>query len=225
MVVTAQSLSLMVANYTNYSPINYEIKADVFNIQYDHPRRNDSFLIDTNVLYWFASPLGRENARVYQLEGYPPYIKNALSSRSSLLRCDLSMAELAHTIESDQRNVFIRSNGRITTKQYRHNHVSERATVVNAVKGAWRVVESMSRPVEFSLSESLAQSALNKLSELPVDGYDVFILEALAEKGLNKVITDDGDFATVPGIQVFTCNRNVLSAAKDQGRLKNRRNY
>lgn len=52
-----------------------------------------------------------------------------------------------------------------------------------------------------------------------VDGYDLFILEAMTAKGVIQVITDDGDFASVPGIQVFTSNRNVLNAAKAQNRL------
>jgi hypothetical protein len=37
--------------------------------------------------------------------------------------------------------------------------------------------------------------------------------------GVVQVITDDGDFSTVPGIQVFTANRNVIQAARAQGRL------
>ena len=36
------------------------------------------------------------------------------------------------------------------------------------------------------------------------------------------VQADDGDFATVPGIQVFTANRNVIQAARAQGRLATR---
>jgi hypothetical protein len=40
--------------------------------------------------------------------------------------------------------------------------------------------------------------------------------------GVVKVITDDGDFATVQGIQVFTANRNVVSTARAQGKLLKR---
>jgi hypothetical protein len=36
------------------------------------------------------------------------------------------------------------------------------------------------------------------------------------------VITDDGDFATVPDIQVFAANRNVVNAARTQGKLLKR---
>lgn len=55
--------------------------------------------------------------------------------------------------------------------------------------------------------------------EAAADGYDLFILESMRSHGVVQVITDDGDFATVPGIQVFTANRNVIQAARAQGRL------
>ena len=44
----------------------------------------------------------------------------------------------------------------------------------------------------------------------------------MSREGMIQVITDDGDFATVPGIQVFTANRNVIQTAQTQGRLLNR---
>jgi len=36
------------------------------------------------------------------------------------------------------------------------------------------------------------------------------------------VITDDGDYVTVPGIKVFTANRNAITAAANQGKLLTR---
>ena len=35
-------------------------------------------------------------------------------------------------------------------------------------------------------------------------------------------ITDDGDYCTVPGIQVFTANRPVLAVARAQGNTEAR---
>jgi hypothetical protein len=52
-----------------------------------------------------------------------------------------------------------------------------------------------------------------------MDGYDLFILEAMRRHGMVQVSTDDGDFAAIPGIQVFTANCNVIQAARTQGRL------
>ena len=45
------------------------------------------------------------------------------------------------------------------------------------------------------------------------------MIELINVLGLNRVITDDGDYATVPGLQVFTANRNIIEAAGLQGRL------
>jgi hypothetical protein len=44
----------------------------------------------------------------------------------------------------------------------------------------------------------------------------------MAQAGTVKVITDDGDYVTVPGIQVFTANYNVITAARNQGKLLTR---
>ncbi len=37
-----------------------------------------------------------------------------------------------------------------------------------------------------------------------------------------KVITDDGDYVSVPGIQVFTAHPRVITAAQSQGKLVSR---
>jgi hypothetical protein len=37
--------------------------------------------------------------------------------------------------------------------------------------------------------------------------------------GVKKIITDDGDYLTVPGIQVFTANINFINTARNQGKL------
>ncbi|MEA5577670.1 hypothetical protein [Anabaena sp. UHCC 0451] len=52
-----------------------------------------------------------------------------------------------------------------------------------------------------------------------LDGYDLFILESMGQESIDKIITDDGDFVTVPGIQVFTANPRAIAAANNQGKL------
>ncbi|WP_238360990.1 hypothetical protein [Iningainema tapete] len=52
-----------------------------------------------------------------------------------------------------------------------------------------------------------------------LDGYDLFILETMNKEGIVNVITDDGDFVSVPGIRVFTSNMNAIKAARSQGKL------
>ena len=55
-----------------------------------------------------------------------------------------------------------------------------------------------------------------------VDGYDLFILELMFRHNILQIITDDGDFATIPGIKVFTSNRRVINAAQQQEKILTR---
>ena len=55
-----------------------------------------------------------------------------------------------------------------------------------------------------------------------IDWWDPVFLEAMSKEKLIQIVTDDGDFATVSGIRVFTANKNVITAAQIQGKLVTR---
>jgi hypothetical protein len=66
---------------------------------------------------------------------------------------------------------------------------------------------------------------LTRLSSQHLDGHDLFLLfllEAMTGANVTQLLTDDGDFCTVPGIQVFTANRQAIEAAQSQGKLLGR---
>jgi predicted nucleic acid-binding protein len=83
-------------------------------------------------------------------------------------------------------------------------------------------VRSLAGPPAVSVDDPTANSALNRLITEKIDGYDLFILESMKHHGVLQVITDDGDFATVSGIQVFTANVRVIHAVGSQGKLLTR---
>jgi predicted nucleic acid-binding protein len=199
--------------------INYSIQAEVVNITTDSPKADDVFLVDTNVWYWMTYP----NATSYvpsQLANYPGYLNKALAADSKIHHSGLSLAELSHLIEKTERDIYERSNGTIRPKEYRHNLSGERSRVASEIKAAWCQVVSLADPLAVTIDDITATAALNRLQTEKLDGYDLFILESMKNHEVIQVITDDGDFATVSGIQMFTANRNVIAAAKDQGKLK-----
>lgn len=205
-------------------PVQYTIKADVIDLRNDTPQQNDLFLVDSNVWYWTTySRADQADARprTYQINDYPIYISKALSVKSTLLRCGLSLAELSHLIEKTELEIFSRTTrfDKNKKKEFRHNNTSQRANVVTEVQTAWDQVKSMSQIVELQIDDTNTDAALSRFSTQPLDGYDLFILEAISCAGVVKVITDDGDYVTVPGIQVFTANQNVITAAQNQGKL------
>ncbi|OGV96208.1 MAG: hypothetical protein A3I04_04605 [Nitrospinae bacterium RIFCSPLOWO2_02_FULL_39_110] len=204
--------------------INYTVRADVIDIRSDSPRQDDLFLVDTNVWYWTTySRANQSDARpkTYQINNYPAYIAKAISSKSQLCRCGLSFAELAHLIEKTELEIYSRTIGfdKTSKKEFRHNHSSQRANVVAEIQTAWSQVKIMAKAIDIQINESSTDNALSRLSTQQLDGYDLFILEAISRVGVVKIITDDGDYVTVPDIQVFTANQNVITAAQKQGKL------
>ncbi len=202
--------------------VNYVIGADIIDIRVDTPRPEDVFLVDSNVWYWMTytkASLVVEPWNLRQIRDYPGFVNRAIAAGAELYRCTLSLAELAHSIEKAERSIFEKSSGQIRAKEYRHNHPAERLNVVGEVKASWGQVKTMAVPLENTISDAVADAALNRFESEAVDGYDLFFLEAMSNAKVVQIITDDGDFATVPQIQVFTANQNVVTAAQTQGKL------
>jgi predicted nucleic acid-binding protein len=199
--------------------VNYTVQAEVVDIQSDTPKQDDIFLVDTNVWYWLTYTKASTSAQAYQITAYPSYLAKAISAQALLLYCGLSLAELAHNIEQTERNIF---SATLKSKEYRHNYPEQRSNVVAEVEAAWNQVTSIAASTEITVDETTTNASLTRFQTQPLDGYDLLILEAMAQAGTVKVITDDGDYVTVPGIQVFTANYNVITAARNQGKLLTR---
>lgn len=201
--------------------VNYQVQADVIDIRSDVPRRSDAFLVDSNVWIWMTYP-GAGLGEDWQVKAYPPYVKLARKEKAKLLRCGLSMAELTHNIERAAYKIFLETHPNEKPKEFRHNYAVERKSVVTDVQNAWLLVKSMASPLDIAIDDPTTDAALARVQIQLLDGYDLFIAEAMARAGVPQVLTDDGDYCTIPGIQVFTANRNVIDAARRQSRLLTR---
>ena len=211
--------------------INYTVEAEVVDITADTPKAQDSFLVDTNVWYWLTYSRASQSARPpanYQTTNYPNYTNAALGAGARIFQSGLSLAELTHLIEKAEYEIFAQANPTIFpdqrkfNKNFRHDRPQERRQAVSEIKAAWAQVTNLAEPLTVTIDSPTTTAALNRLQTEKVDGYDLFILESMRGQGVVQVITDDGDFSAVPGIQVFTANRNVIQAARNQGRLLTR---
>lgn len=189
------------------------------------PRKEDVFLVDTNVWYWMTytrASLVRPCPRDYQTFDYPNYVKKGLDINAKFYRCGLSFAELAHLIERKEVGIFSDQTGKIKPKIYRHNYPNAREEMVKEVRVAWSQVKTMASSLDIAIDDTLTDAAGDRFRNECVDGYDLFILEAMSKAGVVQLITDDGDFSTVAGIVIFTANDKIINAAKDQGKLVKR---
>jgi hypothetical protein len=65
----------------------------------------------------------------------------------------------------------------------------------------------------------MAQQVLTQLRAQPLDNYDVLLLQAMSNHSVQYIVSDDGGFAYVPGIRLFTGNTSIISSAEAQGKL------
>jgi hypothetical protein len=203
-------------------PPVYTVRAQVIDIRTDAPRRTDALLVDTNVWYWLAYPSAGArpgSATPAQMTIYSDHLQDCSTAGSRVFHAGLCLAELAHLIEQNERDIYAGAVAPITTKDYRHNLPSERARVVGEVQNAWARGKQLSQPLPLTVDDPVTGSALVRFATQPVDGYDLFLLEALSAADLSQVLSDDGDFCTVPGIQLFTANPRVVAAARSAGLL------
>jgi predicted nucleic acid-binding protein len=211
--------------------INHIIEAQVVDITVDTPKPEDVFLVDTNVWYWMTYTRASQNTRPplpYQSMLYPKYTNDALSIGSKIFKSGLTLAELTHLIERSEYEIFAMANRAIFpdpkkfNKEFRHSYNAERSQVVAEIQAAWSQVTSMAHPLTLTIDSSTASAALFRLQTEKVDGYDLYILESMKNNGVVQIITDDGDYATVTGIQVFTANTKIIAEARQQTKLLTR---
>jgi hypothetical protein len=64
------------------------------------------------------------------------------------------------------------------------------------------------------------QSALSEWLLSYSDYVDALMIAQARRLNMVDILSDDGDFATVSGITLYTANRNVVNAARAAGTLK-----
>lgn len=222
--------------------IALNVQADVINIASDSPQPDDIFLVDTNVWLWqtylssqLSSPAftdfssstprrsGDRRKAQNKITQYTPYIKKALVANSKLLYVGLIFSELAHIIENFEYEIYKNTNGlsNLDIKEFRHSLSSQRSNVVFKVKEVWEEIEELGNSADVFINDKTTQSALARFQTQALDGYDLFLLEAVSQTGSKRiqVLTDDMDYATVKGIQVFTSNGLTIQEARVQNKL------
>lgn len=134
--------------------------------------------------------------------------------------CGLTFSELAHNIESTERQIYVtKTPSQLSVKDFRHDCPQERRNVVNQITSTWADVMSVSAMLDLNMDSSFMQSALSLYSSVDLDGYDLFMAEVALRAGVTQIVTDDSDYATVPGLTVFTANIKVIGNAQAAGML------
>ena len=212
--------------------VNLSVHASIVDIRVDTPKASDVLFVDTNVWLWqtygvSTNPKSEKAKRAYKKSIiYTGYLSQAIAHQAQLKYSSLILAELAHVIEKTEFDIFKRRQQipSLQAKAYRHNYPNERESVATTVELAWSQVSMLASSADLTVDERLGNIALQRFQTQALDGYDLFLLEAIsrADVDLVQVLTDDMDYACVPQIQVFTSNGLVIDQAAQQNRLVER---
>lgn len=192
--------------------------AGVYDVRIDSPRANDRFFVDTNVWKSFAyanattGPSGRPAASA----AYSKYVTKCLDATATLYWSPLSYSELAHIVETVEMEIHnaVAPPHKVcrSIKEFRSGDL-ERLTVVTEMQIAWGQVSSIGKALPTPTDDAALKAAIALFEGYPLDGYDVFYVNAMRNAGLDAVVTDDIDFIYVPGLRVFTANDRALKQA------------
>ena len=206
--------------------IDYRVVANVVDIRKNMPQKeSDVFFVDTNAWYWFTYSrvsMAPNPPQAYRVSGYTEFIKKALSVKANLYWCGLTFSELTHLIERAEWSIYKVANSlgeNFTMKQFRHNYPEERENVVSEMESVCIQLKSMAKILPIDVDCDSPGTILGILQNNELDGYDALVTDAIRKAGIVNVVSDDGDFAGVEGINLFTANHNVIETARNAGKL------
>lgn len=200
--------------------ISYTIQSNVIDIRKDVDIEGKSFYVDTNVWFWITSLWGYDCAAFYQNKYYPDFVNKAIEI-SKLYTSIINVLELSHVIEKTGYDIYKKETGsELTFKEYRHNLPEKRKETTDIIVSSWECLSGMARVLRTEVDEKYdIDQAIEILTRSQIDSYDSLIFQTMEKNDIKNVVSDDGDFATIPDVTVFTANRNVVKAAEEQGKL------
>jgi predicted nucleic acid-binding protein len=189
----------------------------VIDIRSDLPREGESLFVDTNVWKNFAYTNASASAsfRPQNAGAYAKYVEKCIAKKTSLLYSNLSYSELAHVIETIECEIYngTRAEGdRVRLKQFRQGDV-ERLTVVTEMQITWQLVTEAATLLPTAIDDEAQRAAAELFEGFPLDGYDIFYVNAMRAAKVDAILTDDADYIYVPGLRVFTASDTALRMA------------
>lgn len=202
-----------------------KVRAQVVDIRSDEPGPDDRIWVDTQV--WVVLSYLRVPPK--RLSAYPRYVKRAQERAAKLVAGTIHLAELARCVEHHELEVYSAqtssssSAAQMNIKSFRKIE-SAREEVVAQIASAWRVLTSMASLSVEAVNVGDIEKTIKGLQagEL-LDPGDAIQLAEARRQGINLILSDDSDFATVEGIILLTANEGTLRAAAAQGRSLRRR--
>ncbi|MHC6178545.1 hypothetical protein ACYUJ6_01545 [Clostridium sp. JNZ X4-2] len=173
----------------------------------------DIFALDTNVLYWtHYSKASDPNLKVhpYQVTKYPNFVEKLLENGNTLVTTIFNITELIHVVENSEFKIYkaINNTKHIKKKDFR-NMEEERIKYKNEIKTILLQINSSyeGQIKVIDLNEDDINNFVENITNNSCDVFDYVVIEHLKDMGISNFITDDKDFKSIDGINVyFACD-------------------
>lgn len=193
---------------------------DLNDFKVDEVQEKMSIYLDTNIWYWltYSGAHEEEQQPVYAQFAQKAFKKDEIQ----LLRSHLIYGELTHIIERDKYDEYKRRNNvQVSMKKFRQLS-NERNSVVADIEASLNFMDRITiKDEDFIevLNYISRESFVHTLRNTTLDGTDVLMAHFISQNDINNIVTDDGDFLSVRGINVFTYNARSIALAKKQNKI------
>lgn len=184
-------------------------------IPYDVP-----YYLDTNIWYWLTYPrvTFRNAIQLQKATDYTSFISNLQMKNVELCSTIFTYSELINIVE---RNEFDLVKTQYQNKKHFRKDSDKRRDTVEIIANVLEQVDEFSTPdkVVQILDYIKAETLIQGLNSTLLDGNDLIVGMLTKENEIVNIISDDSDFGTLDGINLFTLNEEVIESAKEQGKL------
>lgn len=185
-------------------------------IPYDVP-----YYLDTNIWYWLTYPrvTFRNESQKQKAIIYTSFISNLQINNSELCSTVFTYSELINIVERNEFDL-VRANYQHNRKNFRKD-MGKRKDTVEIIANVLEQVDEFSTPNKVTqiMDYIKAETLITGLNSSLLDGNDLIVGMLTKENEIINIISDDSDFGTLEGINLFTLNTEVIEAARIQGKL------
>ena len=195
---------------------NMEAKIfDIKKLDFTSIKREEVFAIDTNVLVWTHYSEASNpclNKHPYQVIRYPDFVARLLENGNKLVTTLLNLTELCGVIERNRYRIYKAVNGSdsLGFKSYRNNSAEREGYRHEIEHMLMEIRESYDGQIEIiNFTEAHLNMFVNNICKNKCDVFDYLIIDYLKGMGIHNYISDDKDFTTVDGINLYTAYEEV----------------
>jgi predicted nucleic acid-binding protein len=191
----------------------------VYRLATASPSAADRFFVDTNAWKFFTYTKATMPHQAQAERTYATFLSHCVKAGATLFASVLSFSELSSIIERTEWTIYkATTDPTVSLKKFREGTL-ERQLVVYETDVAWQQVEQLSSMIPINLDAGCLAAARANFANYPLDGYDVYFVEQMRVAGITKIVTDDMDYISVPGLEVYTCNQDCIGRAALYKRL------